>query len=406
MRTATDSKPKTITPLPFPVYFLPTVLLAATGLGASVHLAISHYRVYTDMGYRSFCAISQALNCDTVSQSPYSVFLGAPVSIWGVVGYLFVFILLYLAFRKDAGKKRIWPLLFITTLVYSLYSLILALISTVHIHSYCLMCLLTYAVNLSLLFYAWLITRRFGDPGIVAGLKKDVRFLLRKKARSAFLFAPMAICAILIGIFYPAYWALAPPRLPSNVGMGLTRDGHPWIGARTPELTITEYSDYQCFQCKKMYFFTRRLLESHPDKIRLVHRHFPMDHRYNPLVEKPFHVGSGAMALLAIHAAERGNFWRMHDLLFKMVGKRDRIEFTEIAKIMDMKPGELEEALNNPEYKRRLRLDIVSGLKYRLVGTPGFVIDGKAYPGRIPPEALEGVLDWSGSGPVSTVKNE
>ncbi|MBU4035957.1 MAG: hypothetical protein KKA35_05965, partial [Proteobacteria bacterium] len=43
--------------------------------------------MYTDIGYESFCAISKAINCDTVSQSPYSVFLGVPLAIWGVAGY-------------------------------------------------------------------------------------------------------------------------------------------------------------------------------------------------------------------------------------------------------------------------------------------------------------------------------
>ncbi|MBU3949567.1 MAG: hypothetical protein KJ826_15285 [Proteobacteria bacterium] len=60
--------------------------------------------MYTDIGYESFCAISKAINCDTVSQSPYSVFLGVPLAIWGVAGYCFCF-------------QRIFPLIYYAYMV-------------------------------------------------------------------------------------------------------------------------------------------------------------------------------------------------------------------------------------------------------------------------------------------------
>jgi len=63
---------KTI-PLPFSVYFWTVTFLAMAGLAVSVYLTVSHYRVYTDISYSSFCAISKAINCDTVSQSSYSI---------------------------------------------------------------------------------------------------------------------------------------------------------------------------------------------------------------------------------------------------------------------------------------------------------------------------------------------
>jgi uncharacterized membrane protein len=65
---------KNIKPLPFPVYIWTVATIALAGLVDAVYLAISHYRVYVDMGYKSFCAVSKAINCDTVSQAliPFS----------------------------------------------------------------------------------------------------------------------------------------------------------------------------------------------------------------------------------------------------------------------------------------------------------------------------------------------
>lgn len=74
---------KEIIPLPFSFYGLPVILLSLFGLVDSAYLAVSHYRNYMDIGYASFCAISRAINCDTVSQSPYAIFLGVPVASWG-----------------------------------------------------------------------------------------------------------------------------------------------------------------------------------------------------------------------------------------------------------------------------------------------------------------------------------
>ena len=78
-----SEKNKKIIPLPFPVYFWTVISLSLFGFADSIYLSISHYRVYTDIGYRSFCAITRAINCDTVSQSPHSILLGLPVPILG-----------------------------------------------------------------------------------------------------------------------------------------------------------------------------------------------------------------------------------------------------------------------------------------------------------------------------------
>jgi hypothetical protein len=93
---------RVIKPFPFPVYLWTVVFLAVAGLADSLYLAISHYRVYTDINYRSFCAISRAINCDTVSQSRFSIFFDVPVPIWGVIGYTF-----FLLFLPNMPKPRI-----------------------------------------------------------------------------------------------------------------------------------------------------------------------------------------------------------------------------------------------------------------------------------------------------------
>jgi uncharacterized membrane protein len=152
MNLTKEKTSKDITALPFSVYFWTVTFLAVAGLADSIYLSISHYRVYTDIAYSSFCAISKAINCDTVSQSNYSVFLGVPVAVWGIVGYAFFWLFLPFAWKTEAKQKRIWPTLFFLSSIFSLTSVILAFISAYYIHSYCIMCILSFGISFFLLY--------------------------------------------------------------------------------------------------------------------------------------------------------------------------------------------------------------------------------------------------------------
>ncbi len=381
-----------ISPLPFKVYYLTIFMIALGGFIAACYLAASHYRVYTDMEYRSFCALTRSINCDTVSQSPHSILWGLPVPLWGIFGYALLLLFLVLAFKTDARPTRFWPLILCITMAYSLMSFFFAYLSILHIRSYCIICITTYAVNLLILFYAWLIRRRFDiDPFYVA-LKKDLAFFIRVKKNAVYLFSPLLASAIMVWIFLPSYWQIPAPPLSADTPTGQTQEGHPWIGARKPVLTITEFSDYQCFQCKKMHFFLRTLVQENPDGIRLVHRHFPMDHEHNPLFKEPFHVGSGEMALLAVYAATQNMFWPVNDFLFEMGRQKRPFNTKEIGEKTGLHYMDLARSRKDPVILFRLQKDIMEGIKLGVRGTPAFVIDGQLFTGQIPPEVIKKAL--------------
>jgi len=384
---------KKIIPLPFPFYFWTVAALAMAGVLDSIYLSISHYRVYTDIAYESFCAISRSINCDTVSQSQYSIFIGLPVPIWGIFGYSFILLFLPVAWSREAKKQRIWPVLFFISLSFSIYSVILAYISTFYIHSYCMMCIVSFGINFVLLYYTWLIRKRFDKSSIISGLKLDINFLWKKKKKTIPIFVSTLCIATFLLISFPSYWKYSPPVLSKSIPSGITDKGYPWIGAKNPKLVITEFTDYQCFQCKKMHFFLRNLVEKNYDKIRLIHRHFPMDHKYNPMVKEPFHVGSGAMALFAEYAQTQGKFWEMNDVLFAIVGSTNVLNIKKLAEKVGLDYRALSHSTRNSIIRYKVKHDIAIGMKLGINGTPGYVIDGKVYLGQIPPEILSRVLD-------------
>jgi protein-disulfide isomerase/uncharacterized membrane protein len=375
-------------PLSFVFYYFPIIAVCLIGLCNMAYLAISHYWVYTDMGYKSFCALSHSVNCDTVSQSPYSILLGIPVPIWGMGAYLFTLYLLFLAGTRQTKQQRMWTLLFWISVGFSIYSLILAGISSFLIDSYCLMCILGYLVNFFLLYYSWFINRRFGDQGLIRGVASDIRFIIYNRNSSVPVIGLLFLFFLTGPFWFPQYWHLQEPKPAHALPRGVTDDGHPWIGAEDPTLVIEEFTDYMCFQCRKMHYHLRRLAETHPQKIRLVHRHFPMDHQYNPLVRKPYHTGAGKLALVAITAQDKGKFWESNDYLYNLGTRQGKIQISDIASALDLKQEEIAGGLKDQDCLSRLIYDIKSGLKLGIYATPSYVINDKLYQGHIPPEQL------------------
>jgi protein-disulfide isomerase/uncharacterized membrane protein len=388
-----DSPSEQANVLPFGVYAWTITIIAFTGLGISFYLAVSHFQVYTDIGYRSFCAISQSINCDTVSQSPYAVLWGVPIAAWGGLGYLTFLLMLLLSLGRSAHHQRVWTLLFSMALGFSGYSLALAAIATFLIGSYCILCIALYAVNLLLLFFSWIVRRRFKSGPFFRALGDDLRHLSPRRPLNAVVIAGLLITIAGVKAGYPEYWLFHPAPLPAQIATGVTPEGRPWVGAENPALEIIEFADYQCFQCKKMHYHLRNLVAKYPEKIRLVHVHFPMDHSYNPEVKTPFHIGSGKMALLAIFATGKGKFWDVNDLLYRWVGDRQEIDMRELASQTGLPAQELAEALHDRGLREKLAADIRLGMRNGVTATPSYLVNGKVYQGTIPPDVFKGIVD-------------
>lgn len=221
---------------------------------------------------------------------------------------------------------------------------------------------------------------------------EDVKAIAEKKKIFAGSAGLILIVFLLSSAFIPPYWRLATISNDVAIEKGFTEDGHPWIGATNPEITIVEFADYQCFQCKKMHFHLRSLVKQHPDRIRLVHRHYPMDHKINPIVKEPFHEGSAVLAALAIQAGLKDKFWEANDELYRMAGQAAQINSADLAKKIGLKPRELAGALKDPKPLKLLLQDLRDGMKLGIGGTPSYVIDGIVHEGQIPVKVLSDIL--------------
>jgi len=104
-----------------------TLVVALIGLGIATYLTIVHYT-----GGAPVCAIAHG--CETVQKSKYAEFLGIPVAVLGLVGYVAILASLL---RDDETSRTATAFIAIAGLAFSGYLTYLELFT---IHAICIWC--------------------------------------------------------------------------------------------------------------------------------------------------------------------------------------------------------------------------------------------------------------------------
>ncbi len=108
------------------------VALCVTGIAAASLALREHYREDA-----SPCSINERWDCGIVNHSPYAVFLGVPVAVIGIVGYLLLGVLAF---------KRAYRLMLLATLPGLAFSLYLAHIEASVLGVWCIYCAISLGV--------------------------------------------------------------------------------------------------------------------------------------------------------------------------------------------------------------------------------------------------------------------
>lgn len=374
-------------------------LLCLVGVAVSTELTRIHVLTHTDPSYRSVCAVSEGVNCETVAISPYSAFAGVPVSVWGIFAYALMFALA-LSARAKKRFHATWGLgaLFALSLIASLVSLLLAFISLTRIDSICLFCAFSYLINLTLFtlaLVAWRRTKRH----LFELVNDDFTALTTRPRHSAAmaLLGGATLCATLV--YYPSYWKTPGWNDLPNLTTGIDERGHHWVGAKAPKITIVEFSDYECPHCRAAHHAVRAFTVAHPNKVRLVHRHLPLDAGCHPALKRPFHQHACYFAEAAECAGVQGHFWAMNDALFsgQSTVKAPESEVMKLAVRLGLDRDAFKRCLRTRATRQRVAEDIRDAMKRRLAGTPCYFVGDKRYIGRIPLGELERLLTSTSS---------
>ena len=358
------------------------LILCLVGGVLSADLLRLHFRVHTDPNYHSLCAISETIDCESVAFSSYAVAAGLPVALWGLIGYLFMGGLCIWGLHRSQ-RANVWPFgtLFWLSLIASLVGVSLFSVSARLIHSICILCIATYAVNLSLWAVAFAELKRL-KIGPFSALREELEQLPVRRAGLSFYVLTAVTLIVILELSIPAYWHTEISEGPGGLLTGRTPGKAHWIGARKPAIEITEFSDYQCPYCFRGHVQARRLVHDHPDVVRLVHRHYPL--KQHPMAFE--------YAKMAVCAGDQGKFWEANDFLFTNGRRPEPVTHQEISLALEIDSGEMEACLQRDSTGEAIQEDVLAGQSFNIQGTPTYVIDGKLYPGSIPNSVLSHLL--------------
>jgi uncharacterized membrane protein len=109
-------------------------LLALAGCFVALYLYLYKIGVYGELQ----CGTG---SCETVQASPYAVWLGHPVALYGVVGYAALFVVSLLGAQPALAARR-WPTLALASLATPgwVFSLYLTYLELFVIHAVCRWC--------------------------------------------------------------------------------------------------------------------------------------------------------------------------------------------------------------------------------------------------------------------------
>ena len=138
-------------------------------------------------------------------------------------------------------------------------------------------------------------------------------------------------------------------------------------GPEHARVTVIEYADFECPNCKTAMQTPRLLLERFPGSVRFIYRHFP-------LTEAHPH------ALLAAEASEaaaaQGRFWHMHDLLFENQTHLKDKDLHRYAAGCGLDVVRYKAEMDDHIYLQKVREHIDGARRSHIRATPTFFVDG------------------------------
>jgi len=147
-----------------------------------------------------------------------------------------------------------------------------------------------------------------------------------------------------------------------------------WIkGSAEAQVTIIEYSDFQCPACAAYHPILKQLIEEFNGEARLVYRHLPL---------KAIHKNTELAARAAEAAGKQDKFWEMHDELFNNQeewaesGKAENL-FLGYAEVLGLDGEQFVADLNSKEVKNKVNEDYLDAVSSGLNSTPSFFLNGE-----------------------------
>ncbi len=372
------------------IYIFIISIFAFAGLILCMLMLNMYSGVGEAVSSKFFCGQSgvTSYGCTGVMLSRYGKFAGLPWPAWGMM-YFGGILLWMIIFRR-----RSFNILFaLWMLVGAITSIALLVILLFVLHGQCRWCMLTHICNGLIVIVAftyfvrsrdWLDMKCLSDNIIRALL---VIFILLSIAgwvgtkiyhRQANFYAKLYEN---IRTSEKFQYALYESQKKYNIA--IADDDH-IIGRRSAKVVIVIYKDFQCPVCYQAWMDIKRVFDElskkYPDQLAIVVRHWPLSNKCNPYLQvnmHPYACWAARSAEAVYQIAGNDAFWAYHDLLMKNHAKLDTSPYIKLARQIGISRESFLDELDNPEIDKKLKRNIESGHKLKIVAVPAVFINGK-----------------------------
>ena len=302
-------------------------ILALIGLGLSIKLAHIYYVAnYEKYALLSFCSINDFIDCDGAARTNVSQFLGIPLAYWGIFFYILV---VFLTIVDKLQKIKFFkfmevfknPMSYITAIgtFAFIVSMILASISIFLIKKLCILCVITYFIDLTIALVScsgnlkqFLVSFKDTVLDFISGAKQYTKTF---------------IVLLLLSVSFLCYSGITNNFVPhikkvKSIMKYRKMDFNPYrvkgnlLGTENADVVIELYSDYVCPMC---YINNIMLHQAAKElrNIKVIHHNFPFDMECNHYIAVNMHPNACFMSKAAIASRKQGNYWEMSSLLYE-----------------------------------------------------------------------------------------
>ena len=173
-------------------------------------------------------------------------------------------------------------------------------------------------------------------------------------------------------------------KRPAIFRVAIDTAGAPFKGPAAAPVTVVKFEDFHCPFCKEAQRTLAQLLERYPDRVRLVHKDYPIDE---------LHPSARAAHLAARCATEQGKFWPYHDALYANAPKTAPEELRGYAKMAGLEIASFDQCLSAGRYAAPVQKDIDEAKQTGGSGTPAFFINGRLLVGAQPLENFVALIE-------------
>lgn len=376
-------------------------ILALVGLGLSVKLAMIYYVAnYQQYALSSFCSINDFVDCDGAARTHVSQFWGIPLAYWGIFFYLTVLFLTFvdklkqLRFLKflEVFKK---PMSYITVLgtIAFACSMNLAYTSIFKINKLCILCLITYFIDL---FIAIIASSGKGKQFVNSFKEIYFDFIDGVKTYPK-TFITLLILAVSFLCYSGMTYNFVPHIKKSKSIMKYRKMTYnPYrvkgniLGAENADVVIELYSDYVCPLCYIHNIMLHQAVKEFSN-VKVVHHNFPFDKECNPYISVNMHPGACFMSRGAIAARAQNNYWEMSSLLYEKQPK-DMEEMLKLADELGFDKGKFVEDFNSQTTADEIARELKNTQELDLDATPTMFVNGDKVVGVKPYFTLKEIL--------------